>query len=161
MTACAALPHPGEAEDRPDVFSRPHHDVIHRDIYIPSWSAFPKSRLIRSCCCFSTDTASSLRGLIATCFPLSSSSRYLPTTFPVFSVRFLCPALPANCRTSAMFWGFYWAVPLVSAIVWIAMLLAMLIWWLATGSPYFESMQKGQTIAYVEAAATALTPTWH
>jgi Frag1/DRAM/Sfk1 family len=53
----------------------------------------------------------------------------------------------------------YWAIPLFSAVVWIAMLLTMLIYWLATGRPQYPSMQDGQTIAYIsDVGAQTLKP---
>jgi len=42
-----------------------------------------------------------------------------------------------------------WMIPIFSAVVWLAMLLAMLVWWINQGSPIYESMQPGQTIAYI------------
>jgi hypothetical protein len=48
-----------------------------------------------------------------------------------------------------MIWGLVWAIPIFSAVVWLAMLLAMLIWWLTEGSPHYASMQPGQQIAYI------------
>jgi hypothetical protein len=41
----------------------------------------------------------------------------------------------------------YWIFPLISACVWLGMLLAMFIDWEAIGHPIYPSMEKGQTIA--------------
>ena len=42
----------------------------------------------------------------------------------------------------------YWIFPLFSALVWLAMLLTMLLYWIANGSRRFPSMEPGQHIAY-------------
>jgi hypothetical protein len=47
-------------------------------------------------------------------------------------------------------WGIsYWVVPLFSACVWLAMLIAMLVTWSVQGMPHYESMSPGQNIAYI------------
>ncbi|KAF2671210.1 hypothetical protein BT63DRAFT_385696 [Microthyrium microscopicum] len=43
----------------------------------------------------------------------------------------------------------YWMLPLFSAVVWLAMLLAMLIHWLTQGKPHYSYMAADQTIAYI------------
>jgi len=53
----------------------------------------------------------------------------------------------------------YWTIPLFSAIVWLAMILAMLIYWLTTGRPHYPSMVEDQTIAYIsDVGAETLKP---
>jgi len=49
----------------------------------------------------------------------------------------------------------FWLLPLLSAIIWLAMLLAMLIHWLAAGKPHYPSMQREQTIAYISNVGAA------
>ncbi|KAL8673716.1 MAG: hypothetical protein Q9168_001877 [Polycauliona sp. 1 TL-2023] len=44
---------------------------------------------------------------------------------------------------------FVWVLPLVSALVWLGMLLAMFIVWELQGSPHYSSMEPGQKIAYI------------
>ncbi|KAF2440921.1 hypothetical protein P171DRAFT_85558 [Karstenula rhodostoma CBS 690.94] len=47
-------------------------------------------------------------------------------------------------------WGIsYWAVPIFSSLVWLAMLIAMLTTWSVQGSPYYPSMDPNQRIAYI------------
>lgn len=47
-------------------------------------------------------------------------------------------------------WGLsYWAVPIFSALVWLAMLIAMLTTWSVQGSPHYPSMDPTQRIAYI------------
>lgn len=41
----------------------------------------------------------------------------------------------------------YWMVPLVSGIVWLAMLLAMLLTWIVDGKPHYVSMEPNQSVA--------------
>ncbi|KAF2810420.1 uncharacterized protein BDZ99DRAFT_462994 [Mytilinidion resinicola] len=57
-------------------------------------------------------------------------------------------------------WGIsYWIVPIFSAFVWLAMLLAMLITWITEGSPRYASMEAGQHIAYIsDVGAQGLKP---
>ncbi|KAF2499204.1 SFK1-like membrane protein [Lophium mytilinum] len=57
-------------------------------------------------------------------------------------------------------WGIsYWVVPIFSAFVWLAMLLAMLITWITEGSPRYASMEPGQHIAYIsDVGAQGLKP---
>jgi len=57
-------------------------------------------------------------------------------------------------------WGIsYWIVPIFSALVWLAMLLAMLIKWITDGSPVYPSMEPGQRIAYIsDVGAQGLKP---
>jgi len=43
----------------------------------------------------------------------------------------------------------YWMIPLFSAVIWIAMVLALLVHWLASGRPHYTTMVEGQTIAYI------------
>ncbi|KAJ9645382.1 hypothetical protein H2199_003390 [Coniosporium tulheliwenetii] len=43
----------------------------------------------------------------------------------------------------------YWVVPLFSAIVWLAMLLALFLNWIAKGKPIYPSMGPNQSIAYI------------
>ncbi len=43
----------------------------------------------------------------------------------------------------------YWLIPLLSAVLWIAMILSLLIHWCASGRPHYASMQPTQTIASV------------
>jgi hypothetical protein len=43
----------------------------------------------------------------------------------------------------------YWIVPIISATVWGAMLIAMLVFWSAKGHPHYVSMDQGQNIAYI------------
>jgi hypothetical protein len=46
-----------------------------------------------------------------------------------------------------MFGISYWVFPLFSGVVWLAMLLTMLIYWSANGSPHLASFNNNQTIA--------------
>jgi hypothetical protein len=43
----------------------------------------------------------------------------------------------------------YWAVPIFSSLVWLAMLIAMLTTWTSQGSPHYPSMDANQRIAYI------------
>jgi hypothetical protein len=43
----------------------------------------------------------------------------------------------------------YWIVPLFSAIVWIAMLVTMLVYWAATGKTHYTTMGDKQHIPYI------------
>ncbi|OJJ47452.1 hypothetical protein ASPZODRAFT_64506 [Penicilliopsis zonata CBS 506.65] len=54
----------------------------------------------------------------------------------------------------------FWVFPVISACMWISMLLGMLGTWLAEGSPvYHDSMTDGQTIAYIsDVGAERLKP---
>jgi Frag1/DRAM/Sfk1 family len=42
-----------------------------------------------------------------------------------------------------------WLLPLFSAVVWLAMLLALLLHWILSGSPHLPSMHDNQRIAYI------------
>ncbi|KZF24695.1 hypothetical protein L228DRAFT_102497 [Xylona heveae TC161] len=58
-----------------------------------------------------------------------------------------------------MFGLSYWVFPLVSAGMWLGMLLAMLITWEAEGHPHYASMESGQRIAYIsDIGAQGLKP---
>jgi len=46
-------------------------------------------------------------------------------------------------------WVSYWMIPVFSAVVWLAMLLAMILHWVTKGKPIYPSMQDGQTVAYI------------
>lgn len=49
--------------------------------------------------------------------------------------------------------------PLVSACMWVAMLIAMLVTWVRDGRPHYASMEAGQTIAYIsDVGAQGLKP---
>lgn len=53
----------------------------------------------------------------------------------------------------------YWMVPLVSGIVWLAMLLAMLLTWIVDGKPHYVSMEPNQSVAYIsDVGADKLKP---
>ncbi|KAF1973967.1 hypothetical protein BU23DRAFT_579953 [Bimuria novae-zelandiae CBS 107.79] len=53
----------------------------------------------------------------------------------------------------------YWVVPILSALVWLAMLIAMLTTWTSQGSPRYPSMEAGQHIAYIsDIGAQGLKP---
>ncbi|KAE8152122.1 Frag1/DRAM/Sfk1 family-domain-containing protein [Aspergillus avenaceus] len=53
----------------------------------------------------------------------------------------------------------FWIFPVISAGMWIAMLLAMLCNWAVQGSPVYASMEEGQTIAYIsDVGAQGLKP---
>ncbi|KAF9692357.1 hypothetical protein EKO04_009428 [Ascochyta lentis] len=43
----------------------------------------------------------------------------------------------------------FWAVPIFSSIVWMAMLIAMLVYWSTKGHPQYPTMDAGQHIAYI------------
>jgi len=43
----------------------------------------------------------------------------------------------------------YYLIPLVSAILWLACILSLLIHWCTTGYPIYTTFQHGQTIAYI------------
>lgn len=43
----------------------------------------------------------------------------------------------------------YWFYPVFSSLVWLAMLIAMLVWWVEQGKPHYDSMSPNQTIAYI------------
>ncbi|KAF2003403.1 hypothetical protein P154DRAFT_520010 [Amniculicola lignicola CBS 123094] len=57
-------------------------------------------------------------------------------------------------------WGIsYWIVPIFSACVWLAMLIAMLVVWAREGFPHYVSMDERQTIAYIsDIGASGLKP---
>ncbi|KAF2710327.1 hypothetical protein K504DRAFT_481450 [Pleomassaria siparia CBS 279.74] len=57
-------------------------------------------------------------------------------------------------------WGIsYWAVPIFSALVWLAMLIAMLTTWTSQGEPHYASMDQSQKIAYIsDIGAQGLKP---
>ncbi|KAJ5818331.1 hypothetical protein N7474_003922 [Penicillium riverlandense] len=42
----------------------------------------------------------------------------------------------------------FWIFPVMSACMWVAMLIAMLATWAREGKPHYSSMEQGQTIAY-------------
>lgn len=46
-------------------------------------------------------------------------------------------------------WGYTAVFPLISALVWLGMLLGLFINWEASGHPIYPSMEAGQTIAYI------------
>ncbi|KAI9657506.1 MAG: hypothetical protein M1829_006916 [Trizodia sp. TS-e1964] len=48
-----------------------------------------------------------------------------------------------------MIFVYYWIFPFVAALVWLAMLLAMLADWEAAGAPIYPSFDDGQHIAYI------------
>jgi len=48
-----------------------------------------------------------------------------------------------------------WLLPLVSAIAWLAMLLALLIHWISAGSPHLPSMKPDQKIAFISNVGAA------
>lgn len=53
----------------------------------------------------------------------------------------------------------YWAVPLFSSLVWLAMLIAMLTTWTSQGHPHYSSMDAAQRIAYIsDIGAQGLKP---
>ncbi|KAL8658127.1 MAG: hypothetical protein Q9226_001246 [Calogaya cf. arnoldii] len=53
----------------------------------------------------------------------------------------------------------FWSLPLVSALTWLAMLLAMFIVWQLQGSPHYVSMEPTQRIAYIsDIGASGLQP---
>ncbi|KAJ4344741.1 uncharacterized protein N0V89_012485 [Didymosphaeria variabile] len=53
----------------------------------------------------------------------------------------------------------YWAVPIFSSLVWLAMLIAMLTTWTSQGSPHYSSMDPSQRIAYIsDVGAQGLKP---
>jgi len=53
----------------------------------------------------------------------------------------------------------YWTLPLISAVVWLAMLLTMFIVWVTDGKPIYVSMQPEQTIPYIsDVGADRLKP---
>ncbi|MCJ1462919.1 hypothetical protein MMC07_001523, partial [Pseudocyphellaria aurata] len=55
--------------------------------------------------------------------------------------------------------SFFWILPLISASVWLGMLLAMFIDWEVLGSPAYPSMEQGQRIAYIsDVGAEGLKP---
>ncbi|EJD48599.1 hypothetical protein AURDEDRAFT_144099 [Auricularia subglabra TFB-10046 SS5] len=55
-------------------------------------------------------------------------------------------------------WRYIW-IPLVAAFIWLAMLLAMLITWLAQGHPFYVSMSPGQKVVYIsDVGADMLKP---
>ncbi|KAJ5085665.1 hypothetical protein N7532_010436 [Penicillium argentinense] len=53
----------------------------------------------------------------------------------------------------------FWVFPLISACMWVAMLIAMLVTWAREGEPHYQSMEDGQTIAYIsDVGAQGLKP---
>ncbi|KAF2876248.1 Frag1/DRAM/Sfk1 family-domain-containing protein [Massariosphaeria phaeospora] len=53
----------------------------------------------------------------------------------------------------------YWTIPLFSALVWLAMLIAMLTTWTSQGRPHYSSMDPSQRIAYIsDVGAQGLKP---
>ncbi|KAF2645986.1 hypothetical protein P280DRAFT_465728 [Massarina eburnea CBS 473.64] len=53
----------------------------------------------------------------------------------------------------------YWAVPLFSSLVWLAMLVTMLVTWNVEGMPHYPSMEDNQKIAYIsDVGAQGLKP---
>ncbi|KAJ5477221.1 hypothetical protein N7539_007365 [Penicillium diatomitis] len=53
----------------------------------------------------------------------------------------------------------FWVFPLISAGMWVAMLIAMLGTWVHDGKPVYPSMDQGQTIAYIsDVGAFGLKP---
>lgn len=53
----------------------------------------------------------------------------------------------------------YWMLPLVSAVIWLAMILTLLITWVTDGRPHYPSMVESQTIAYIsDVGAQKLKP---
>ncbi|KAJ5364418.1 uncharacterized protein N7496_010131 [Penicillium cataractarum] len=53
----------------------------------------------------------------------------------------------------------FWVFPLISACMWVAMLITMLCVWARDGKPIYPSMEKGQTIAYIsDVGAYGLKP---
>ncbi|OGE58144.1 hypothetical protein PENARI_c001G05175 [Penicillium arizonense] len=53
----------------------------------------------------------------------------------------------------------FWLFPLVSACMWVAMLIAMLVTWVTVGKPHYASMDTGQKIAYIsDVGAQGLKP---
>ncbi|KAF2141795.1 uncharacterized protein K452DRAFT_228016 [Aplosporella prunicola CBS 121167] len=57
-------------------------------------------------------------------------------------------------------WGIsYWAIPLFSSVVWLAMLLAMILSWITDGKPHYPSMGPTQDIAFIsDVGAQRLKP---
>ncbi|ETN38784.1 uncharacterized protein HMPREF1541_06822 [Cyphellophora europaea CBS 101466] len=58
-------------------------------------------------------------------------------------------------------WGYAAVLPVISALVWLSMLLGMLLWWVTSGSPLLPSMvdDQNQTIAYIsDVGAFTLKP---
>ncbi|KAI4160509.1 MAG: hypothetical protein L6R39_000215 [Caloplaca ligustica] len=56
-------------------------------------------------------------------------------------------------------YAFFWILPLVSACMWLGMLLAMFIAWEVQGSPHYVSMEPKQKIAYIsDVGAQGLKP---
>lgn len=49
----------------------------------------------------------------------------------------------------------FWVVPIFSSIVWMAMLIAMLVYWSTKGHPIYPTMTDGQTIAYISGVFNA------
>jgi len=52
-----------------------------------------------------------------------------------------------------------WLFPIISALMWLGMLLALFVDWEANGHPHLPSMEQGQTIAYIsDTGAYSLKP---
>jgi hypothetical protein len=53
----------------------------------------------------------------------------------------------------------YWLLPLIAAIIWLSMIIALFAYWKTTGSPIYSSEASGQHIAYIsDVAAEKLKP---
>ncbi|KAF2134222.1 hypothetical protein P153DRAFT_107512 [Dothidotthia symphoricarpi CBS 119687] len=53
----------------------------------------------------------------------------------------------------------YWVVPIISGVVWGAMLITMLVYWATTGKPHYVTMSEGQNIPYIsDIGADTLKP---
>ncbi|KAF2831982.1 hypothetical protein CC86DRAFT_280767 [Ophiobolus disseminans] len=53
----------------------------------------------------------------------------------------------------------YWIVPIISAVIWAACLIAMMVYWAATGKPKYVTMDQGQYIPYIsDIGADTLQP---
>jgi len=59
----------------------------------------------------------------------------------------------------SVFRHFYWVVPIFAAVVWAACLIAMFVYWAATGKPHYSTMSQGQHIPYIsDIGAETLKP---
>jgi len=67
----------------------------------------------------------------------------------------LAPAPQLDCRfllhrrLATMLGLQYWFVPILSAVLWTAMLITMLAYWAASGKPRYATMAAGQHIPYI------------